>query len=78
MLVRYISSTGNNGTSYEESCCGIRGTFAEDAIRAEVFVRTWDAATRRCTGPDFSHLFCDQALATEFLKDVGLIRSNVL
>ena len=44
-----------NGSAYSGSFRGLRGSFAEDAVPAEVFVRTWDGMERR-TEQDFSHV----------------------
>ena len=50
---------------------------AGDAVRAEVFVWTSDAFGIRWSEQEFPHLFvfCDQGFS--FLKDVGLLRSEV-
>jgi len=45
-----------NGSVYYGSCCGVRGSFAEDTFAAEVLVRKSDANERRCTEHDFSHV----------------------
>jgi len=67
-----------NGSAYEASCRGVRGSFAEDAVIAEVFLRTWDGTERRWNEQDFlTYLLGHQELAIQFLKDVGLIRSKV-
>jgi len=67
-----------DGSAFEASCCRVRGSFAEDAVGAEVFLRTWDATERRCTQQDFSHVpFGHQELAIQFFKNVGLIGTKV-
>ena len=45
-----------NVSAYEARCCGVRGSFAEDAVTAEVFLRSWDGTERRYTEQDFSHV----------------------
>ena len=57
LLISFLCFLGKeNGSAYYGSCCGLRGSFAEDAVPAEVFVRTWDGTERRCTEHDFSHV----------------------
>ena len=37
-----------NGAASEANCSRVRRPFAEDAVGAEVFLRTWVATERRC------------------------------
>ena len=45
-----------NGSASEGNCFRVPASFAGDAVGAEVFLRTWVATKRRCTGC-FSRFF---------------------
>jgi len=45
-----------NGSVYYGNCCGVRGSFAEDAVAAKVFVRTSYATEKRYTEQDFPYV----------------------
>jgi len=50
LLISFLCFLGKeNGSEYYGSSCGVRGSFAEEAVAAEVFVWMWDATERQCT-----------------------------
>ena len=70
-LYHFRVSLGGNGSAYYGSCGVIRGSFAEGAVPAEIFVRTWDGTERRRTEQEFSHvLFGHQEPVIQFLKNI--------
>jgi hypothetical protein len=64
-----------NGRKIDASCNGVRRTPAQDAGRAAVFVLMCDDGDPNRFFR--TYLFTDQAVAIEFLQDVGLLRSQV-
>ena len=50
LLILFLCFLGKeNGSEYNGRSCGVQESFVEDAVAAEVFVRTWDATERWCT-----------------------------
>jgi hypothetical protein len=51
-----VGEKKENGSAYQRSCFWEQGSFVEDAVGAEVFLRTWNATERWCTEQEFSHI----------------------